>query len=337
MLMHQYIDRKENVIDENLFADRIIQWLYSSAREKAPNIFKALTSAQSSRLLAHLNFDMALTTKLLGNKKFLKQCGLNLAECIDPPESFTTARRIFERKIRYWECRPQPNQPDAILSPADSRVLIGSLNDTSELFIKDKFFQFEEMIGTDKKKWLNEFSGGDFAIFRLTPDKYHYNHSPVNGKVIDIYEVDGHFHSCNPGAIVKIVTPYSKNRRVVTVIDTDIPGGSNVGLVAMIEVVALMIGEIEQCYSDREYANPINVEPGLFLKKGQPKSLYHPGSSTDVLIFQKNRVNFDDRLVNNLTNKNANNRFNNAFNQPLIETDVAVRSLIGTPVYNGEG
>ena len=112
------------------------------------------------------------------------------------------------------------------------------------------------MIGTDKKKWLNEFSGGDFAIFRLTPDKYHYNHSPVNGKVIDIYEVDGHFHSCNPGAIVKIVTPYSKNRRVVTVIDTDIPGGSNVGLVAMIEVVALMIGEIEQCYSCLLYTSP---------------------------------------------------------------------------------
>ena len=76
--MHQYIDRKQNVIDEKLFADRIIQWLYSSAREKAPKVFKALTSAQSSRVLAHLNFDLALTTKLLGNKKFLKQCGLTI-------------------------------------------------------------------------------------------------------------------------------------------------------------------------------------------------------------------------------------------------------------------
>ena len=31
--------------------------------------------------------------------------------------------------------------------------------------------------------------------------------------------------------------------------DTDIPGGSHVGFVAMIEVVALMIGDIVQCYS----------------------------------------------------------------------------------------
>ena len=331
-LAHQYIDNRQNVIDETLFADRVVRWLYSSARERAPGIFNALTSAHSSKLLAHLHFDMKLTTRLLGNKKFLKQCGVNLEECIDPPESFTTARRIFERKIRYWECRPKPNNPDAILSPADSRMLIGSLSRDSQLFIKEKFFSFEELIGHDKFRWINSFKGGDFAIFRLTPDKYHFNHVPVSGKVVDIYEVDGHFHSCNPGAIVRVVTPYSKNRRVITIIDTDVPGGSNVGLVAMVEIVALMIGDIEQCYSDKEYLNPIKVEPGLLLKKGQPKSLYHPGSSTDVLIFQPNRMQFDDQLIENLTHTDANNRFTKAFNQPLIETDVAVRSSIGTPI-----
>lgn len=333
MLIHQYIDKDANIIDETLFADRIIQWLYSSTRERSPSLFKALTGSFSSKLLAHLNFDMALTTRLLGNTKFLKQCGVNLDECIDPPESFTTARRIFERKIKYWECRPQPNEPDAVLSPADSRILIGSFSDDSPLRIKDKFFKFEEMLGDDKTRWLNAFKDGDFAIFRLTPDKYHYNHVPVSGKVVDIYELDGHFHSCNPGAIVKVVTPYSKNRRVVTIIDTDLPGGSNVGLVAMVEVVALMIGEIEQCYSDREYDNPIPVEPGLFLKKGQPKSLYHPGSSTDVLIFQKNRIQFSEHIVSNLTHKQAQSRFSDAFNQPLIETDVTVRSQIAMPAH----
>ncbi|GLQ29884.1 phosphatidylserine decarboxylase [Litoribrevibacter albus] len=331
MLNHQYIDKNAEVIDETLFADRIIQWLYSSARERSPTVFKALTGSFSSKLLAHLNFDMALTTRLLGNKKFLKQCGVNLEECIDPPESFTTARRIFERKIKYWECRPQPDESEAIISPADSRMLIGSFDDQSPLLIKDKFFRFEELLGEDKTRWLTAFDRGDFAIFRLTPDKYHFNHVPVSGKVVDIYELDGHFHSCNPGAIVKVVTPYSKNRRVVTIIDTDIPGGSNVGLVAMIEVVALMIGEIEQCYSDREYDSPVNVEPGLFLKKGQPKSLYHPGSSTDVLIFQKDRIQFSEQIIANLRNEHAKNRFNDAFNQPLIETDVAVRSLIAMP------
>jgi phosphatidylserine decarboxylase len=218
-----------------------------------------------------------------------------------------------------------------VLSPADSRILIGSFDSQSPLLIKDKFFRYEEMLGEDKSRWLTAFDQGDFAIFRLTPDKYHYNHVPVSGKVVDIYELDGHFHSCNPGAIVKVVTPYSKNRRVVTIIDTDLPGGSNVGLVAMVEVVALMIGEIEQCYSEREYDTPVPVEPGMFLKKGQPKSLYHPGSSTDVLIFQKNRIQFSEQIKENLRHQQAKNRFGQAFNQPLIETDVAVRSLIAFP------
>lgn len=54
-------------------------------------------------------------------------------------------------------------------------------------------------------------------------------------------------NSCNPGAVVSMVTPFSKNRRVVTVIDTDVPGGTGIGLVAM------MIGDIVQCYSTHGY------------------------------------------------------------------------------------
>jgi len=66
------------------------------------------------------------------------------------------------------------------------------------------------------------FAGGDFAVCRLTPDKYHYNHLPVSGRIVDIYEVDGCHHSCNPLASVAVASIYSKNRRVVTVIDTDV-------------------------------------------------------------------------------------------------------------------
>ena len=37
----------------------------------------------------------------------------------------------------------------------------------------------------------------------------------------DFYEVRGRTHACNPSAIVTEVTPYSKNTRTVTVIDTE--------------------------------------------------------------------------------------------------------------------
>ena len=328
---HQYIERDTGTVcTEKLISDRLINLLYHQVRENSPLLFRLLTGARMSHLLGQINFDSPLAGGFDDRRSFLAESGVDLYECLHTPPFFDTPRKIFERKIRYWMCRPMPENPGAIVSPADARVLVGSFRESSLLFLKEKFFAFEEFFGTDKREWLRAFSGGDFAVFRLTPDKYHYNHTPVAGIVKDIYEVAGSYHSCNPGAVVEIVTPYSKNKRVVTVIDTDVPGGTGVGLVAMVEVVALMIGDIVQAYSTDGYNNPQTVLPGLFLKKGEPKSLYRPGSSTDVLIFQEGRIRFADDLVSNMHNPHVQSRFSLGFGRPLVETDVKVRSLIAT-------
>ena len=328
-IRHQYIERDSGAIrTEQLYGDRFIKFLYNGVRENAPLLFRLCTGAHASSLLGLINFNTPLATGLAGNRRFLADCGVDLGECLYPPEFFDTPRKVFERQIRYWECRPMHAEPEAVVSPADARILIGSFRNSSMLFLKEKFFDFEEFLGRDKSTWLTAFEGGDFAVFRLTPDKYHYNHVPVAGIVADIYEIAGGYHSCNPGAVVEIVTPYSKNKRVVTIIDTDVPNGTGVGLVAMVEVVALMIGEIVQCYSAQRYESPLPVGKGMFLAKGQPKSLYRPGSSTDVLIFQQGRVNFAEDLVRNMNNANVESRFSLGFGKPLIETDIKVRSLI---------
>ncbi|MEZ4526576.1 MAG: phosphatidylserine decarboxylase [Desulfobacterales bacterium] len=97
----------------------------------------------------------------------------------------------------------------------------------------------------------------------------------------------------------------------------------------MIEIAALMIGDIVQCYSEREYDSPRPAGKGMFVKKGQPKSLYRPGSSTDVLIFQKNRVAFSPDIVRNSFRTDAQTRFSEGFGRSLVETEVALRSEIG--------
>jgi phosphatidylserine decarboxylase len=188
---------------------------------------------------------------------------------------------------------------------------------------------YEQLLGPNRHRWLNAFAGGDFVIFRLIPDQYHYNHTPIAGKVVDFYEIAGLYHSCNPGAVVTAVTPYSMNKRVVTIFDTDVTGGSQVGLVAMIEVVALMIGEIVQRYSEERYDKPCEIIRGMFVRKGVPKSLYRPGSSTDILIFQKDRIHFAQDILLNRLHGEAQSRFTLGFGVNLVETDVKVRSLIG--------
>ena len=329
---HQYIERATGEVrDERLYSDRLIRFIYSTVRERAPYFFRALTGSSWTNLLGRINYDMRLGTRLSGNMKFIEELGVDLSECVEDPQSLDTARKIFERKIRYWDCRPMDEDEAIIVSPADSRVLLGSFRDTGALFIKEKFFAFDELLG-DRRNWCDPLLGGDYAVFRLTPDKYHYNHMPVAGVVRDLYEIEGSYHSCNPGAVVQLITPYSKNKRVVTIIDTDVPGGTQCGIVAMIEVVAMMIGRIKQCYSEQRYDSPIDIAPGMFLRKGAPKSLYQPGSSTDVLLFERGRVTFAPDLLKNM-NAPVQSRFSQGFVQPLVETDVALRSYIATRTH----
>jgi phosphatidylserine decarboxylase len=323
---HQYIDRgTAQVKTERLYCDGLVNLIYSSARESAPTLFRALTSGRCSRLLGFLNYETPISAR-----RVVEALGLDLTECLERPEELDTPRKLFERKVRFWEVRPMPDDLRSVVSPADSRMLVGSFSEQSQLFLKEKFFHFEELIGPARKAWLEAFCGGSFAVFRLTPEKYHYNHVPVSGIVRDIYEVVGAYHSCNPGAVVALATPYSKNKRVVTVIDTDVPGGTGAGLVAMVEIVALMIGDIVQCYSERRYDSPREVKRGMFLQKGQPKSLYRPGSSVDALVFQKGRVKFSEDIVTNMYHRGARSRFSLGFGRPLVETDVRVRSEIAT-------
>jgi phosphatidylserine decarboxylase len=116
---------------------------------------------------------------------------------------------------------------------------------------------------------------------------------------------------------------------VVTVINTDVSGGTGVGWVAMIEVVALMVGDIVQCYSQSEYKDPQPVEIGMFLQRGCPKSLFRPGSSTTVLLFQKDRVEFSEDLIRNLYRTDVESRYSEGLGRPVVETDIKVRSTIG--------
>ena len=326
---HQYVERAtESVADERLLANKFIRTLYSPKLESAPLLWKLASSRYMSEVLGYLNYDNALSARLSGMRRFLRRCGINAGELVDDPATLDTLRKVFERKIRYWECRPLPRKERCVVCPADSRVMLGSLRESSGLFLKGKFFDFPELLGCEGSCWAPRFADGDFAVFRLTPEHYHYTHVPAAGNVADFFAVGGRYHSCNPNAAVQLLTPYSKNRRVVTVIDTDCDGGEQIGYIAMIEVVALMVGQIEQRYSEQQYDGPQPMQTGLLLQKGAPKALFRPGSSTVVLLFQPRRISFARDLVRNQQRPGVRSHYAAKFGLPVIETDVKVRTLL---------
>lgn len=324
---HQYCDRcTGQAVDERFHGDPLVSFLYSRVRERPQWLYKALTSARLTDLVATLEFDRRAIHPARMRRRLAETLNIDYSECLDDPATLDTPRKSFERRIRYWECRPMDISPPVIASPADARMVTGSLQPGSALYLKDKFFDPTELLGC---LWLNVFEAADYAIFRLTPDKYHYNHAPVSGRVVDIYEIEGRFQSCHPAVVVAHGTPYSKNRRTVTIIDTDVSGGTRTGLVAMIEIVALMIGDIVQCYSTYRYDDPQPVRPGMWLERGQPKSLFRPGSSTVVLLFERNRMEFAGDLLALRGQSHVKSRYGLGWGEDLVEVDVAARSSVG--------
>ena len=329
-MMHQYVERNSGrLVNERIFGDSLIGNVFNPLIEDSSAIYRAVTSKRVNKFLAWAAFDSVLGSKITGAGKFLKDAGINERECLDPVYMLDTRRKIFERKIRYWDVRPIPEDKSQVLCPADSKMLAGSFKQGPGVFLKEKLFSFEELIG--RRYWLKPFNSGDFAVFRLTPDKYHYTHCPVSGVIKDFYEIDGRMNSCNPGAVMKISKAYSKNKRVVTIIDTDVPDGTGVGLVAMVEIVALMVGNIRQAYSIDQYYYPKDLVKGMKIERGQPKAIFMPGSSTVVLLFEEGRIKFHDDIIKNMQ-REASSRFSLSFGKPVVETEVAVRSGIADRV-----
>ena len=237
---HQYIERETaRIRDEKIFGHRMVHFIYSDVRENAGSLFRALTSARITGFLAYFHYDCLFGSKITGTRGLLDEPRPRALRV----HRFSPVSQDREKNLRAADQilgdPPHASRRRGQSSlPPTSRVLVGSFSEASGLFLKNKFFDYEEIFGEDKEGWLSAFEGGDYAVFRLTPDKYHYNHAPVSGRVVDIYQIEGGYHSCNPEAVIAVATPFSKNKRVVTIVDTDVEGGTGVGLVAMIEVVA---------------------------------------------------------------------------------------------------
>lgn len=335
-LSHSFIRRSDgSVITEALVYDRHIRWLYSDLREHAPRVYRWLTHSKSAnRLLAKINFDLPIRAGAVALEELAQKMQMDLSEALMPLSPRSSWRQIFGRQIGFWQTRSM-NRDTTVVCPSDAKVLISGAIAQSTLPIKNKLFSRRELFGPNAQ-WAAHFADADWALFRLTPEAYHYNHVPVSGIVQDFYWVDGALHSCNPLIVEYELQPTSKNSRAVTIINTDCPGGSHIGMVAMIEVVALLIGQVEQCYSEQQYQNPQPIAPTMFLQKGAVKSRFLPGSSTVVLLFEPRRIRFSEDLIANQNRSNVISRYTAVFNQTMVETEVRVRSDLAHRIDSGD-
>merc|ERR1711871_1659828 len=94
------------------------------------------------------------------------------------------------------------------------------MGETTEFYIKSKFFTFEKM----GIKNMDKFLDGSVAICRLAPNDYHHFHMPVDGKIVSIDEKPSYGPISQPVARSVVTNadyyPFNFNKIVNLTIDT---------------------------------------------------------------------------------------------------------------------
>jgi len=215
--------------------------------------------------------------------KFISTYKINIAEFMPSTlDGYKTYNEFFYRKIRP-ELRPvaEPNNPKVLVSGADCRLAVfKSVEDATSVWIKGKNFNLAGLLGSPQL--AEKFKGGSIALFRLAPQDYHRFHSPVDGKVLETNTIEGQYYTVNPMAVCSDLDVFTENKRAVSLIES-----KEFGLVAHISVGAAMVGSI----------NFTGMQKDAQVKRGDDLGYFAFGGSTVALVFQKDRVVFDDDLV----------------------------------------
>jgi phosphatidylserine decarboxylase len=210
---------------------------------------------------------------------------LNVAEILDPLDSFKTFNQFFYRKLKS-EARPleEPDNDARLVSMADSRMLtFETVNDATQIWIKGRDFTVSRLLGPVYRDQVSKYEGGALCIFRLAPQDYHRFHSPVAGTIGKITPIDGEYYTVNPQAVRTSLDVYGENVRMIVPIETE-----EFGTVMTVWVGAMMVGSIIS-----------SVKEGDRVERKDELGYFAFGGSTIVVVFEKGRVQWDNDLLQN--------------------------------------
>ena len=203
---------------------------------------------------------------------FVEQYHVNMADY--EQQVFHNFDEFFIRPIREG-ARPMNIDPDRLIAPADSKLLVYPVKEDMHLTVKGLDYTLEELTGS--RRFAKEFAGGQCLVFRLTMDDYHHYCFPADGWQRMRRTVPGRLHTVSPYSAEKKV--YQENYRVVNLLET-----KHFGKILMIEVGALFAGRI------------INYPVRCF-RKGEEKGYFRLGGSTILMLLQKDAVRLDEDIL----------------------------------------
>lgn len=262
------------VFDEVILGEKWIRWAYQDS---------------SASLVERLLFRSPLISRIMGRwfdsswsrgkiKSVVEDLSIDMTEALRPISDYSSFNDFFARQLKP-ESRPYSEAPDAVVSPADGRVLVFP-NLDQDVFVPVKGHPMS--VSAMLPGLSDRFLGGALAIVRLCPADYHRYHFPTDGQILQTQEIDGALHSVNPIALGAGPDVFGENKRCNTLIQSDA-----VGTYCFSEVGAFGVGAIQ------------NTKTAGRVKKMEEKGYFTFGGSTVVLIFEPGRIIFSADLVKN--------------------------------------
>ncbi|KAI0764292.1 phosphatidylserine decarboxylase-domain-containing protein [Trametes elegans] len=222
---------------------------------------------------------------------FIQTYSIGLDELQEPDiTKYRCFNDFFYRKLKSG-VRPvaNANDPAAFCSATDSRLTVYPTVDLAKQFwIKGSQFTIPNLLGVDPDSdKARLFEGSSVAVFRLAPQDYHRFHSPLDGVVGDITDIDGQYYTVNPQAVNEPgFDVFTANERAVLYL-THTQSNSPVAFVA---IGAMLVGSIRWTGG---------AHKGASVKRGDELGYFAYGGSTVIALFPEGLIQFDDDLVRN--------------------------------------
>lgn len=277
----EFIDRKTGKLEEEkIYGARALTLFYGDSWASLFLSYLLMPFLSKSSLFSRFYGwlqDLPRSAKKVA--PFIRKYQIDLSEF--EKSTFVSFNDFFTRKLKAGS-RIIEEDPVRACVPADGRCMVfPDLTKVKRFYIKGQSFDLESFLQSESLS--NRYKEGSMAIFRLCPTDYHRFHFISDGNVKSVKPIQGGYHSVSPIALRKNISILWTNKRVVTDFETEI-----LGRVQFVEVGAICVGTIHQTFDRSKRVH-----------KGDEKGYFSFGGSCMVLLFEKNRIAFDEDLVRN--------------------------------------
>jgi phosphatidylserine decarboxylase len=244
----------------------------------------AVSSPALSRVAGRLS-DLRLPPPVLRPllRLYVRAFGVDLAEAAEPLEAFPSFNAFFTRRLREG-ARPVATGPGVVVSPSDSRLsAIGPVPADGRLEqVKGSSYSIEALLGSAED--AAAFRQGAHATLYLSPAMYHRVHSPVDGRIRGWRYVPGRLFPVNGAGVRSVPGLFTRNERVVVLLDTEAHGPAAVVLVGAANVGRIRLAFADLVTNRGRPADHVVPPRPVAVRRGDELGAFNLGSTVVLLL-----------------------------------------------------